>query len=196
MKNIKTMLLTLLACFGLVGTSHAVVVLDFDSNATGADIINNPLVTADGTITASATDGSIFLGNGAVVGLSGDHLRFDETTEGGYGQLAFDYDVSSISFMFSGLIDGAFTAQVLDAAFNVVDSFFDSNTNDDRPGGPILLSGSNIRYFRFFDGPGGGALAGVDDLIVTAANNVPEPSGLALLCLGLIGFGLSRRKKA
>ncbi|MDH5180915.1 MAG: PEP-CTERM sorting domain-containing protein [Gammaproteobacteria bacterium] len=191
----KKYLLILVACFGFSSVSQAVVVLDFDSLATGSDITNNPLVTADGTITSSATSGNLYITSGAGGGMTGNALRFDETVDGGYAQLAFNYDVGSISFLYAGFLSGYFNAQILDSSFNVIDSFFDGNTNDDLPGGPVVLSGSNIRYFRFFDGPGGASFAGVDDLVITAAG-VPEPTTLALLGLGLFGVAFSRKKKA
>jgi hypothetical protein len=186
--------IVLTACVGLSGTSHAVTTLDFDSLATGSDITNNPLVTSDGTISASAPiGGNLYLADGSSGGLTGDVLRFDETVDGQYAQLAFDYDVRSTRFLFAGFLSGVFTAQVLDASFNVLDSFFDGDTNNDTPGGPITLSGSGIRYFRFFDGPGGLSFAGVDDIRILAA--VPEPSTVVLLGLGLIGLGYMGRRK-
>jgi len=196
MKSLLKPFLGVLLYLGLSGISHAVVILDFDTLPTGSDIINNPLVTADGTITASSSGGSLYLADGASGGLNGDVLRFDEAVDGDYGQLAFDYDVSSISFMYAGFLSGVITVQVLDAGLSVVDSFFDGDTNDDLPGGPVVLSGSNIRYFRFFDGPGGLSFVGVDDLIITAGSSVPEPTTLALLMMGLAGLGLGRKRKA
>lgn len=191
---LKRALLILTVCLGFSSTSQAVVMLDFDTVATGSDVVNNPLVTADGTITASASGGSLYISDGSSGGLTGDVLRFDETSDGQYGQLAFDYNVSQISFLFAGFQSGAFTAQLLDSSFNILDSFFDADTNDDLPGGPIVLSGTNARYFRFFDGPGGLSFAGVDDLSITAGPTVPEPTTLALLGLGVAGFGCARQR--
>lgn len=196
MNYLNKLLITVAAIFSLSGVSQAVVILDFDSAATGSNIVTNPLVTADGTITASNTGGNLYVTSGASGGLTGNALRFDESADGQYAQLAFDYDVASVEFLFAGFLSGFFTAQALDASFNVVDSFFDGNTNDDTPGGPVTLSGSNIRYFRFFDGPGGASFAGVDDLVITAANAVPEPSILLLMMIGLLGLGVSRKLKA
>lgn len=194
MRRTKRILLAFLASFFVTGVSHAVVILDFDSPATGSTITSVPLVTADGTITASATSGSLYVTSGAGGGFTGNALRFDETFDGGYGQLAFDYNVSSISFLYAGFLSGFFTGQALDASFNVIDSFFDGDTNNDLPGGPVILSGAGIRYFRFFDGPGGASFAGVDNVQITAA--VPEPSIVALMAMGLFGLGWARKKYA
>lgn len=193
MGHLKKILPALIVGCAFSGLCSATVMLDFDTLATGSDIVNNPLSTADGTITASASGGNLFLTNGSAGGMVGNVLRFDESSDGEYGQLAFDYSVSSLSFLYAGFLSGAFTAQVLDASFNIVDSFYDSYTDDDTPGGPITLSGSDIHYFRFFDGPGGLSFAGVDDLQITAAL-VPEPGTLSLLTLGLIGLAWSRKK--
>lgn len=194
MQIIKKVLLALVATFGISGVCQALVMLDFDSVATGSDIIINPLVTADGTITASSSGGSLYLTSGSSGGMTGDVLRFDESVDSEYAQLAFDYDVSAIDFLFAGFISGSFTGQALDAGFNLVDSFFDGNTDNDLPGS-ASLSGSGIRYFRFFDGPDGLSFAGVDDVFITATA-VPEPPALALMALGIIGIGLSRRKNS
>jgi len=191
MNNMMKILLIITICFGLSGVSNATVILDFDSATTGSDIIASPLVTADGTITASASNGTLsYLGGG---GFRGNGFRFAESTDGGFAQLAFDYDVTSVTFLFAGFLSGVFTGEVLDAAFNVIDTFFDDDTSNDRPGGPIMLSGADIRYFRFSDSPGGLSFAGVDDITIEAAT-VSEPSTLALFALALIGFMVSRKK--
>ena len=56
-----------------------------------------------------------------------------------------------------------------------------------------MLSG-DIRYFRFFDGPGGASFVGIDNVEITAAS-VPEPSTLAILSIGLLGFGMMRQRR-
>ena len=114
-----------------------------------------------------------------------------------YGQLAFSFDVSSIAFNFYGLLTGAFTAQALDSSLNIVDSFFDSDTSLDNPGGPITLSGSGIRYLRFGDFPNGGEESGIDNVVIeTPATTVPEPATLLLFGGALSLAGLRRYRQS
>jgi len=195
MKKINKALIAAVACFGISGVASATTItLDFDTATTGLNIVGSPLTTSAGTITASASgSSSILLSTGG--GFSGNGLRHNEDSDGDYAQLAFDFDVSSVTFLFAGFQSGAFLGEVLDSSFSVLDSFADSDTNADLPGGPVTLLGSGIRYFRFSDSPFGGSFSGVDDVeIVTAA--IPEPATLALMGLGLAGIGFSRKKKA
>ena len=172
------------------GTANATVVtLDFDSVATGSDIINNPLVTAAGTITASATgNSSIFLA--AFPGGTGDGLRHSQSVDSDYALLSFDFDATSVSFLYAGFTSGDFLGEILDAGMNVIGSFFDDDTNNDLPGGPVTLSAAGIRYFRFLDSPSSGTQSGVDNVVIT----VPEPAGISLLGLGLLGLAAARRR--
>lgn len=55
----------------------------------------------------------------------------------------------------------------------------------------IQLATANIAYFELL-----GNTAAYDDLTFTRATSIPEPATLALLGLGLLGFGAARRKKA
>lgn len=109
-----------------------------------------------------------------------------------YGQLAFGFGVSSITFYWSGRIGGVFTAQALDSGLNVVASFFDGDTSGDLPGGPTTLSGPDIRYLRFGDYPGGALQVTLDDIQI---DPVPEPGTLLLLGGGLLGLTRVRRRK-
>ena len=166
--------------------------LDFDTAATGLTIFSMPLMTPFGTITAS-TSGSLnqfFVVSLPNQGLSGNSL-FHDSGGDGFAQLAFGFSASSITFRWGGYYSGAFTAQALDASLNVVDSFFDSDTSLDLPGGPTTLSGAGIRYLRFGDYPGGANNAAIDDVAIEA---VPEPATLFLLGGGLLGLAARRRR--
>lgn len=169
----------------------ATITLDFETPATGMSIAIAPLVTSAGTITATASGGIVdVMGyGGAITHLLRHNQSLDDSD---YGQLAFDFDVASISFLYAGLTDGAFTAEALDASLTVVDSFVDSDTADNNPfGGPVTLSGAGIRYLRFGDYPSSGfTLVGVDNVVIST----PEPGILLLLASALGLAGVCRLK--
>ena len=108
-----------------------------------------------------------------------------------YGQLAFSFNVASIQFQYSGNGAGVFTGQALDAGLNVIDSFFDPDTTTDLPGGFVTLTAPGIRFFRFFDAPGGAQTVIIDNVTITG--EVPEPATMVLLASGLAA-GLARRR--
>jgi hypothetical protein len=174
-----------------------VITLDFDSPATGSLLPGSPLVTPYGTITATASGGSgLFLLNDfPQTGMSGNSLLHLGTSDGSdeYGQLGFSFPVSSVSFLYGGWITGKFWAQILDAGFNPIASFSDLDTTGDLPGGPIVLSGSDIRYLRFGDLPGGQRAAVIDDVRIDTP--VPEPATMLMLGGGLLGLAARRRRR-
>ena len=175
--------------------AQASIILDFETPGTGLNLNVAPLLTPYGTITASASGlSSLLVFPEAATGLSGNFLlHYDGANVNEFGQLAFDFDVSSITFRWAGRITGVITVEAMDAAFTVLDSFFDGNTTADLPGGPTTLSGPNIRYLRFGDYPGGQLQVALDDIeIVPEA--VPEPATLLLLGGGLAGLAARRRK--
>jgi hypothetical protein len=145
--------------------------LDFETAATGADIVATPLVVPEGTVTATAEGGQLLVLNGA--GGTGRILLHDQSIEGDYGQLAFDFEVSSITFNYDGFSAGEMLVEVLGADLNVLGTFFDPDTDFDFPGGPVTLSAPAIRYLRWGDTEPSKVSAGLDNVSVSVAATSP-----------------------
>ncbi|WP_135506343.1 hypothetical protein [Roseovarius aestuariivivens] len=172
------------------------VTLDFDTAATGSNIVSDGSVsTSLGTVSLSCTGTCLNLTSNGGNGF----LRHNQGTDADFAELTFGFSATSLSLVYAGDISGVFTAQAIDRNGNVVDSFFDDNTvgalGDDVPGGTVNLFGTDIVAFRFFDGPGGLSFASIDDLAITVAP-IPLPTGLPLLAGGFMLLGLLRRRKA
>ena len=142
--------------------------LDFDTAATGATIITTPFATPEGTVVASAPGGGNLglFDAGHGTGRFLNHDQFDETGTDA-GQLAFDFDVSSITLGYDGFGAGEIVLEALDVNQNVVDSFFDPDTTTARPGGPITLSGPGIRFLRWYDSDPARVSSGIDNVSVS-----------------------------
>jgi hypothetical protein len=150
------------------------ILLDFETATTGSEILSEPLVKPQGTITASTTGGTLYVQPGNLgTGLFLLHDQADETSDES-GQLEFDFDVSSITFNYGGFSAGEFVGEVLDADLNVLDTFFDPDTSGGELRGPVTLSGQGIRYFRFRDTDPNRVTVGVDNVAISPGVSVPD----------------------
>ncbi|MEO9573391.1 MAG: hypothetical protein ABJ263_01070 [Tateyamaria sp.] len=164
--------------------------MDFLTPGTGSTLATTPLTTTAGTITASAIDGLLFTSTSP----GSAYLAHRQGgSDSDFGQLAFDFDVTQISFGYFP-DTGGILAQVLDASFNVLDTFTDSDTGTVET---AVLNGAAIRYFRWSDQPGGGSFSGLTSMALTAAPAaVPLPAGLPLLGAGFLCLFTLRRNQA
>jgi hypothetical protein len=174
------------------------VTINFDTAATGSNLIASPLVVSGvGTVNLAAAGGNLsYIGTITGRGLFHDQQRNDTAR----AVFTFDFDVSSISFSYAGHQTGAFLAEALDINGLVLASFADTTTSCGPAtcfDGTPTLTASGIRGFRFADTPGGFNNAVIDNLVLTTANKVPISSTLSLTGLGLaLLLGVSRRNRA
>jgi hypothetical protein len=172
------------------GSANASIILDADYVLTGSTIDTTPLTTSLGTVSFFGEIMSTADADLIALGSTGN--VFDISNSSSQALMSFDFDVSSISFIFGGN-SGVFDITARDILGNVVDSFFTNNTGSGAFAGPLTLSGSGIRSL-FWTDPGF-SFAAIDNVSITAAS-VPEPASIVLLGLGLAGVGFSRKKKA
>ena len=169
------------------------ITLDFDTPATGSEIVSTPLVTPFGIISAvdvelNSPSDPEFIAAGASGNVI-DHL-------GGVSSLLFDFDVDSIQLIYGGN-GGNITIQTRNAFGDILDSFFQADTDSGQPAGPITLNGPAIRKLEWFESSG--SFAVLDNIqITTGDSGVPEPSTIVLLLtggVGLIGYSWRRKKQ-
>ncbi|OMH38829.1 PEP-CTERM sorting domain-containing protein [Motiliproteus sp. MSK22-1] len=181
--------LAFLCALFLSGLSNAgTIYLDMDTNPTGQNLGNAPLITSEGTITflgavSRSTDVDF-----EALGATGNNL--DIASFGSGASLRFNFDVTSFEFIFGGN-SGQFDMVAKNIFNNTVDSFFQASTGSGEFAGPVTLSGVGIRSISWNDPAGG--FAAIDNVTITAAQ-VSESTSIALLGLGLIGLYFGRRK--
>ena len=183
------------------------IYLDADSPETGSLLRTTPLITSYGTIS--------FIGN--IKTNTGFDPEF--VAAGAYGKvfnicldcdlypeyemyyeramLSFDFDVNSVSFIYGGNM-GIFDIEARDISGVVVDSFYQSDTYEGQPAGPITLSGTGIRSLYWKDLPYN-TYAAIDNVTIEATPSVaPEPISSVLFLTGgatLIGRKYLRKRK-
>lgn len=167
------------------GASAGDIFLDGDTPATGSDLGTMPLVTSFGTITfmgelrADPSDPDFI-----AAGASGNVFDIDNSST---ASLRFDFDVESITFIYGGNV-GVFDIEARDIDGNPVDSFFQADTDDGQPAGPITLSGRGIRELFWQDAPF--SFAAIDNVDIT----VPAPGAAGLMALGGVALVARRRR--
>lgn len=169
------------------------IFLDADTSATGSQLATQSLVTAYGTITYQ----------GLVVdrdsdpefnraGAAGNVFAIDTSTQ--HAQLFFNFDVSSVSFIYGGNA-GSILVNALNSQGNIIASFYQQSTLDNQPAGPVELSRAGIRSIEWMDTYPNMTFAAIDNITITT---VPEPSSIFALLCGMGGLGgiMWRRKSA
>ncbi len=169
-------------------TFAASVFLDGDSLATGSGLVSSPLNTSLGQISYVGGELSTFTDpDFTAVGASGNNFNIGDNLT---AELIFDFDVSSISFIFGGN-GGAFDIFARDINGNTLD-FYSGTTENGAFAGPMTLSGMGIRSLFWSDDPGWN-FAAIDNVTISA---IPVPAAAWLFGSALLGFFGYARKKA
>ncbi|WP_041342059.1 PEP-CTERM sorting domain-containing protein [Marinobacter similis] len=124
-------------------------------------------------------------GTGGVLSLArNDVLNGLFTFDG--ADVAWQFNISD-SVIFEGFLSGV--SQGIDSFLTSADSAYTSYLSNN-------LSGVFIdTLFVTLNAPTTSQASVVDNIVLTEVASVPEPSTIALFGLGLLGFGLARRKK-
>jgi hypothetical protein len=151
-------------CTALTASAQTSVYLDADTPATGSLLQTQPLVTPLGTITFL---GEVRLTSDPELAAAGSVGNvFDIIAPNSDALMSFDFDVSSITFIYGGNT-GGILLEARDAAGAVVDSFFQASTNTGQPAGPETLMGVGIRALYWVD-PGAN-FAAIDNVTIDTA---------------------------
>ncbi len=200
----KTLLLSGLVAVGMLALAQpaqaGTITLDFDTVAGGSDIvIFGSVNTSLGLITLQEdAPGAACIAcfgtfpNDLPFGTFGNGLV--EAGQFGAIQLNFGFDVQAITFNFGG-DGGGFEAFALDSGGGTLDSIIFASNTWPIPGLHTFSGIGAIRALRFGDPIGGAA---IDNVQITSATTIPEPSSITLLGtgLGMIGLLGWRRRSA
>jgi len=147
--------------------AQRVVYLDADSPATGKHLDVAPLVTDFGTITFSGEVRPTADPDFIAAGSFGDVFNILS----GSCALTFDFDVSTVSFIYGGNA-GHIGVEARDATGAIVDSFFQADTGNGQPAGPVSLTGTGIRSLHWEDT--GGSFAPLSPRSTTSRSASPR----------------------
>ncbi|MGZ9709896.1 PEP-CTERM sorting domain-containing protein [Glaciimonas sp. GNP009] len=202
--------------FGFVAAILLVTPFVHASQISGVDGFGNPVVPgatstitfddqSDATFSSLSTGGVTFSGVGGSLRTNNDYhsnyngrgTRYLDNNAGATSSIKFAFAAPVSAFAFNwGASDDVWTLTAFNSLNAAIESFVLPITHGSNAGDYVGLADADISYATLITSTSYDFIF-IDNFTVAAgATNVPEPTSIALLGLGLMGFAAARRKSA
>ena len=165
------------------------ITFDDQSNATFSSL-------STGGVTFTGVGGSLRTDNSYPNNYNGRGARYLDNNAGGTSSITFTFAAPVSAFAFNwGASDDLWTLTAFNSLDAAIESFVLPITHSSNAGDYVGLADAGISYATLTTSSSYDYIF-VDNFTVAAGAAVPEPTSIALLGLGLMGFAAARRKSA
>lgn len=176
--------------FGLPTVPGATSTIDFDGQS---DATFGTLTL--GGVTFSGIGGNLRTDNSYPNQYNVRGAHYLDNNAGSTSGIRFDFATTLSAFAFNwGASDYQWTLAAYDASNTLIESFNVPITSGSNAGDYIGLANSGMAYATLTTGQSGDWVFVDNFTIAESGSTVPEPVSLALVSLGLVGLGVTRRK--